>query len=34
MYRRDLQAQHERNLEAVTFGVISPALPCSFGADP
>jgi len=34
MYRRDLQVQHGRNLEAVTFGVISPALPCLKGAGP
>ena len=34
MYRRDLKAQHGRNLEAVMFGVISPALPCPFGAGP
>jgi hypothetical protein len=32
MYWRDLQRQHEHNLEAMTFGVISSALPCLKGA--
>ncbi len=34
MLRRDLQTQHGQNLKAVTFGVISSALPCLKGAGP